>query len=226
MPVNYDSATLDAARCLWDYHNMQMQLPDHADLVLAAGSHDLRVAFRAAEHMLDGRADWLAVSGGWGKVTRDLWHETEAAKFAEIAIGRGVEADRVIVEDKATNSLENIQFVKALIRERGLRVHTAIVVGKPYMKRRLYATALRQWPEAEWFADAPDVTFEAYATDEVPLERTIELMVGDLQRLELYADQGSQVRQTIPESVWEAYRRLVAEGYDRFVIPPTTSEDA
>ena len=43
-------------------------------------------------------------------------------------------------------------------------------------------------------------------------------MVGDLQRLRVYAELGYQVPVEVPAEVWAAYERLAADGYDRYVI--------
>ena len=40
-------------------------------------------------------------------------------------------------------------------------------------------------------------------------------MVGDLQRIKLYAEKGFQVHQEIPDDVWQAFERLVALGFDK-----------
>ena len=46
----------------------------------------------------------------------------------------------------------------------------------------------------------------------------VNLMVGDLQRLDVYAEQGFQVPQEIPDEVWAAWQELVDAGFDQFVI--------
>jgi hypothetical protein len=43
-------------------------------------------------------------------------------------------------------------------------------------------------------------------------------MVGDLQRLSVYAEKGYQVPVSVPDDVWAAYDRLVAAGFDSQVI--------
>ncbi|RPH35134.1 MAG: YdcF family protein, partial [Planctomycetota bacterium] len=48
----------------------------------------------------------------------------------------------------------------------------------------------------------------------------ISIMVGDLQRIRLYPGKGFQVPQEIPPEVWDAYRELVALGYDRHLCEP------
>ena len=44
-------------------------------------------------------------------------------------------------------------------------------------------------------------------------------MVGDLQRVKLYADKGFQIHQDIPRDVWDAFEALVAAGYDSRLVP-------
>ena len=43
----------------------------------------------------------------------------------------------------------------------------------------------------------------------------ISVVVGDFQRMDLYARLGYQLPQHIPEEAWEAYRQLVAMGFDK-----------
>jgi len=44
---------------------------------------------------------------------------------------------------------------------------------------------------------------------------SVSVIVGDFQRMDLYARKGYQLPQEIPEKAWEAFRELVAMGYDR-----------
>ena len=43
-------------------------------------------------------------------------------------------------------------------------------------------------------------------------------LIGDLQRIKVYADKGFQVPQHIPENVWAAYHQLVQLGYTDHLI--------
>ena len=60
-----------------------------SDCIIGLGSVDKNVANIASELYLNGYADKLIFYGGLGKVTCKLWNETEAEKFAKIAIERG-----------------------------------------------------------------------------------------------------------------------------------------
>ena len=43
-------------------------------------------------------------------------------------------------------------------------------------------------------------------------------MVGDLQRIRVYAERGFQIPQEIPDEVWAAYEELVHAGYDSRLV--------
>ncbi len=202
------------AEKLWDYHHMNQQLQP-SDCILALGSHDLRVAHRAAELYLQGWAPLLAVSGGLGNLTQHLWTVSEADQFAAIALRAGVPASAILVENKSTNTGENILFSQQLLAERGLNPATFIVVQKPYMERRSYATFAKQWPGKTLLVTSPQISLRDYANDEIPLERVINVMVGDLQRIRIYPARGFQIFQEIPTEVWQAYERLVELGFDK-----------
>ncbi|TDD69751.1 hypothetical protein E1293_35495 [Actinomadura darangshiensis] len=88
-------------------------------------------------------------------------------------------------------------------------------MAKPYMTRRALATARRQWSEVAWTVSAPELGFDAFARDE---RQFVELMVGDLQRMVVYAERGFQVPMPVPAAAWAAYEELVRLGYDRHVI--------
>ena len=86
------------------------------------------------------------------------------------------------------------------------------------MAKRAWATGTKQWPEVRWFASGIPLSFEEYPTDQIKLEDTIQLMVGDLQRLWVYEKKGFQVHVDIPEHVLPAYRALVEAGFSNQVI--------
>ncbi len=205
------------ARQLWDYHHTDHQLAK-ADCILALGSHDLRVAHRAAELYLEGWAPLVIMSGGFGNFTQDMWTETEADQFAAIAIQRGVPADAILIENKSTNTGENILFTRQLLKQTGLDPQDFIVVQKPYMERRSYATFKKHWPDKNLLVTSPQIPFDEYATDEIPLEKVINIMIGDLQRIKLYPAKGFQIYQYIPVHIWDTYERLVALGFDQHLV--------
>lgn len=202
------------ARKLWDYHHLN-HIPEKTDVILALGSHDLRVADRAAELYLQGWAPILIFSGGLGNVTKGVWKDPEADKFARIALDKGVPAEAIFIENQSTNTGENILFTQRLLQEKGLDPQSFLLVQKPYMEKRSYATFKKHWPDKELVVTSPQIDFEDYPNEEIPMERVINIMVGDLQRIRIYPAKGFQIPMEIPDDIWAAYERLVAAGFNK-----------
>lgn len=174
---------------------------EKADCILVLGSHDLRVAERGAQLFLEGWAPLLVFSGGRGNLT-STWEKTEGELFAKIAIEMGVPEDKILIEDKSSNTGENILFTKKLLSKRGIDPRKIILVQKPYMERRSYATFKKVWPEKEVIVTSPKISFEDYANEKISEDEAINIMVGYLQRIKIYSEKGFQIPQEIPDDVW------------------------
>jgi uncharacterized SAM-binding protein YcdF (DUF218 family) len=214
---------MDKKTCIqtiWNYHLMHHTL-EKADCILTLGSHDLRVAAHAADLYLQGWADYLIFSGGLGRLTEGMWERTEAELFAEVAIQKGVPEDHIFMENRSTNTGENLRLTEQLMKEEGLDFQKFIVVQKPYMERRAYATFKQHFPDKACILSSPPLSYEKYCipTDpEIHHERVIHLIVGDLQRIKIYAEKGFQISQEVPQEVWAAYETLVNMGYTEHLI--------
>jgi len=206
---------------VWDYHQLNHQL-SKADAILVLCSHDKAVAETGARLYLEGWAPLLIFSGGLGSITRHLWQEPEADQFAEIAARMGVPRQDMLIENRSTNTGENVLFTKQLLAERHLEPGKFIVVQKPYMERRSYATFRKLWPDKEVLVTSPRVSLDEYlgkySNEALSIDEVISIMVGDLQRIKLYPAKGFQIHQEIPEDVWAAYDELVALGYDSRLV--------
>lgn len=208
---------LALAKKIWDYHHVNHTLVA-SDCILTLGSHDTRVAERAAELYRQGWAPLLVFAGGLGRLTEGMWSESEADLFARIAISHGVPKEKILVENRSTNTGENIQFVRHLLASQNINPQTFIIVQKPYMERRSLATFEKAWPGKQFIVTSPQLSFEAYPTEDIPVEQVIHIMVGDLQRIKIYPEKGFQTYQPIPDDVWQAYNKLVAMGFDQQLI--------
>ncbi len=209
------------AEKIWDYHRLNHKLKK-ADLILVLGSHDTRVAERGAELFLAGYAPLILFSGGSGVYTKKLWQKAEADKFAEIAVKMGVPKENILIENKSTNTGENIQFSFELLKEKNINPRSIILVQKPYMERRTYATFKKQWPErgVEITVTSPQISFADYPEKNGfnTFDRVVNIMVGDLQRIKIYPQKGFQIPQEIPQDVWQAGGGLIKLGYDEHLV--------
>jgi uncharacterized SAM-binding protein YcdF (DUF218 family) len=222
-----DSRIRTLVERVWQYHHLNHEL-SHADAILVLCSHDKIVARRGAGLFLEGWAPLLIFAGGLGSITRRLWQEPEADQFARIAIGMGVPEQRILVENRSTNTGENILFTKQLLLERQLDPQKFIVVQKPYMERRSYATFRKLWPEKDVIVTSPCMSLDEYlqagSHETLSIDDIVGIMVGDLQRIRLYAEKGFQIPQDIPDDVQHAYEELVRAGYDRYLIERSQTE--
>jgi len=209
------------AERVWRYHHMDHEL-ERSDIILVLCSHDTTVAERGAQLFLDGWAPLLAFTGGLGAITRRLWSDPEADRFARIAIEMGVPEDRILIENRSTNTGENVAFTRELLRSRGFDPASFILVQKPYMERRTFATFSQVWPGKSVRVTSPQISMDEYLSryshESLSPDDVISIMVGDLQRIREYPKRGFQIPQEIPDDVWQAYGELVKAGFDRHLL--------
>ncbi len=205
------------AQTIWDYHHLNHTLKP-SDLILALGSNDTRVAEYAADLYLQGCAPLLMFSGNVGALTKEQFTKPEAEVFADIARQKGVPVEAILLEPESTNTGENIAFSRRVLAARGIDPARIILVQKPYMERRAFATFRQHWPEKNVIVTSPPIPFSAYPNELLPKDKVINIMVGDLQRIKLYPSLGFQIAQEIPAEVWQAYETLVAMGYDKHLM--------
>ncbi len=181
------------------------------------GSNDLRVADHAVTLFQSGMGPWILFSGARGRMTQD-WPETEAATMAARARSLGVPADCILIENRATNTGENIRYSRELLADAGRNPTSVIVVQKPYMERRTQAALDVQWPGIGCVTTSPPFDLVAYCTDELPPRLVIAAMVGDFQRILDYPALGFASCQEVPQRVRAAYEVLLNAGYSDQMI--------
>lgn len=210
-----------AVHTLWDYMCLHQTLKK-ADCIVGFGCYNEDVARRAAQLYHQGFAPLVLFTGGLGRNTSAMWTESEASRFARIALAEGVPETAILLEERSTNSAENLLFSRRLLAERGLTHPRIIGVQKPYMERRLFAAFPVYWPEAEVIVTSWQQSYEEYLSGLSRWSRTeedtIHMIVGDFQRISVYAERGYQIPQEIPKKVMEAFDFLVMLGYTKQLV--------
>ena len=209
---------LKPLQTIWDYLCLY-QVPQKADVIVGFGNFNTNIARRAAELYHQGLAPKILFTGGLGRNTEGLLPEPEAVRFAKVAMECGVPEADILIEDKSTNTKENIEFTRALLEEKGISHDHILGVHQPFMERRIKAAMGVYWPDLYFSVTSPQVTIPEYLEDAkkqgVSENASISVIVGDFQRMDLYAKKGYQLPQHIPEDAWEAFHRLVEMGYDK-----------
>ena len=209
---------LKSLQVIWDYLCLHQQ-PQKADVIVGFGNFNTDIARRAAELYRQGLAPKILFTGGLGRNTEGLLPEPEAVRFARVAMECGVPEEDILIEDKSTNTKENIEFTRALLEEKGIPHGHILGVHQPFMERRIKAAMGVYWPGLNFSVTSPQVTIPEYLAaakkQGVSENASISVIVGDFQRMDLYAKKGYQLPQHIPEEAWEAFRQLVEMGYDK-----------
>ncbi|MFD7199840.1 YdcF family protein [Streptomyces sp. NPDC059893] len=200
------------ARRLWDYHQMGHTLRP-CSVAIGLGSHDLGVADTAVDLYKRGMAPLLVFTGATSPTTKDRMPRGEAVHYRERALELGVPSSAVLVEANASNTGENIRFSRAVLEEAGVGVSSVLLISKPYEERRAYATARKLWPDVEIVSASTPMTLDEYVDSIGDARLVIDMLVGALQRLLIYPDQGFMISQSVPDDVLEAYERLCHEGF-------------
>ena len=103
---------LQPLQVLWDYLQLHQE-PAKADCIVGFGNFNTDIARRAAELYRAGLAPKVLFTGGLGRNTAGLLPEPEAVRFAKVAMECGVPECDIILEDRSTNTKENILFTRA-----------------------------------------------------------------------------------------------------------------
>ena len=209
---------LEPLQTVWDYLEMH-QAPEQADVIVGFGNFNTNIARRAAELYLRGLAPVVLFTGGLGRNTEGLLPEPEAVRFARVAMECGVPETAILLEPESTNTAENILFTRRLLEQRGIPHERILGVHQPFMERRITAAMGVYWPEQAFRVTSPQVSITDYLADAkkqgVTENAAVSVIVGDFQRMDLYAKKGYQTPQYIPPEAWEAFHALVAMGFDK-----------
>jgi uncharacterized SAM-binding protein YcdF (DUF218 family) len=220
MSVGFDGCNQSdeqLAQILWDYHYLGQQ-PKQADVIVALGSDEVRIASYCAQLYKNNIAPVIVFTGNLGNFTRGIFQATEARTFAQLAQKEGVPEAAIILEERSTNTGQNIRFTRQLLADMGKQVASIVVVTKPNTQRRVYATIKKDWSEVDAVVVSPPLTFAMQPTAMRDQQDIINEMVGDIQRMQLYPKLGYQIEQEIPQEVLDAYHELLARGYTEHLM--------
>ncbi|WP_433475559.1 YdcF family protein [Spirillospora sp. CA-142024] len=197
---------------LWGYHDMRHTIRP-SDVAIGLGSHDLGVATFAAELYHEGMFPRIVFTGANAPTTIERFPRGEAVHYREHAIELGVPDEAILVEPKATNTGQNIEFTRKLLADRGIEVGSANLISRPYQQRRAYSTAKKLWPDLEIICASRPLPLDEYIVSIGDVNRVINMLVGDTQRIIVYPTQGYAIPQDMPPEVEAAFRRLVEAGF-------------
>ncbi|WP_030423032.1 YdcF family protein [Streptomyces sp. SCSIO 75703] len=207
------------ARLIWDYHQMRHALRP-ADVAIGLGSHDLGVATTSAGLYRAGLFPVLVFTGGNSPTTAARFPRGEAVHYREHALTLGVPDEAILLEPRAGNTGHNITYSRQVLADAGISPASVLLVSKPYMERRSYATARKLWPEVDVRCASEPLELDDYVKSISDEQLVLDMLVGDLQRVIEYPKLGFAIEQEVPEDVRAAYENLLASGFTSRLITP------
>ena len=112
--------------------------------------------------------------------------------------------EHILIENRSTNTGENVLFTQQLLADRGLDPQTFILVQKPYMERRSFATFMKLWPEKRAIVTSPQVSLDEYlqkySNDHAADRRSREHHGRGPQRVKLMRRWDSRILRTSPRT--------------------------
>ncbi|TGL86561.1 YdcF family protein [Leptospira congkakensis] len=208
---------IESASIIWDFLTQKDDL-DKADLIFVLCSHDIRIAKYAADLYRNGYANQILFSGGLNFFTKNIFSDSEADSFAKFALNEGIPTKDIIIENKSTNTRENIQFSKSMLNAMNIEINSIIAIQKPSMTLRVRLALDKQWSDKQFIISAPKYSLLEAPHQYINLFMIINEIVGDLQRIITYPKLGFQSEISIPESVESAFNHLVSRDYNLHLI--------
>jgi len=202
---------------LWAYHDMGHE-PRRCDVGIGLGSHDLGVATYTAELYHQGMFPRIVFTGANAPTTIERFPRSEAVHYREHAITLGVPAEVISIETQATNTSQNLTNSRQILAEAGVRPESIMLISRPYQQRRAYATCRKVWPEVNVMCSSQPLPLDEYIASIGDVDRVINMLVGDTQRITEYARRGFAIEQDMPDNVLDAFHRLVEAGYTSRLI--------
>jgi len=208
---------ISKAKLVWDFHQMHHDVSP-VDVAIGLGSHDLGVAAFSAELYRAGLFPTLVFTGGNSPTTAKVFPRGEAVHYREHALALGVPDSAILVEPNAGNTGQNITLSREVLASAGITPKSVLLVSKPYMERRSFATARKLWPQVDVTCASEPMEFDDYLKSIGDEKLVIDMLVGDLQRVIEYPKLGFAIEQHVPEDVHAAYESLIRAGFTSRLI--------
>lgn len=193
------------AKIVFDYLNYRDELKK-VDAIIGFGHFDLKIPKHCTRLYFNNWAPVVIFSGGLGSGTADLG-EAEADIFKKEALKLNLSEDKILVENKPTNTPECVEYIKGKLKEKEIK--SVIIVANAYRQWRVYLTCKKMLPEIDFINNPPETTFK----EELELFKAkgrdyFLMLIREIECIINYGEKGDILKIEIPDDIIEAYRNL------------------
>ena len=201
---------------LFDYLYVSEAKAIHkADVIIGFGHFDLKIPRHCGCLYSRELSDRIIFAGGKGPGSADL-KKAEARAFLD-ELRRtypGIPRKAVILEDRSTNTPENIQFTMQKLEKSvpnftfGKEISRVILVANAYRQRRVLLTCKKNLPDIEFTNAPPDTTFEEesglFSSKRFDFKK---ILFEEVERIDKYMKKGDIAREEIPVEILQIIQR-------------------
>lgn len=189
--------------------------PQPADVLFVLGHYLKEIPVHAATLYAAGIAPHVLITG---RKTRYIPDDVanEAQYFKQLMVAAGVPSEAIVLEERSTNTLEDVQMGMTTLALRGIVPKRIVLVAYVPLLRRAKATFAKHFPDVEVHAVPYPI---ADLEDTFWLQDRLTRMLLEFDRLHEFAEKGDIAHVAIPQNVLEAAAHIKAN----LPKPPTTS---
>ncbi len=203
---------------LFDFLALRDQ-PQKADVIMGFGHFDMNIPKQCCELYLKGYGKKIIYTGGVGAGSADFVNP-EAVEFLRFTRKNypQIPPEHIIIEDKSTNTGENIRFSIHRMEEQYPDCHfengirSAILVSTPARQLRVYLTVKMYLRDTQLINLPPETSIEENAEIFSAKDESFSnQLVGEIDRLLTYHKKGWCDKVDIPEYVIQAYKLITQQ---------------
>ena len=121
---------------------------------------------------------------------------TEAEWYVDVLIRESIPQEAIIVENRSTNTLENVLLGIDACRKHNFRPHSLVLCPIPPLCCRSLATFKKQFPKVEVFGHTFESPIETYLVPD-----RMKRIVGEFERFKEYAAKGDMIEIAVPQNI-------------------------
>ena len=173
------------------------------EVIFLMGGASLLSAQKAAQLLKEGWGKKIICVSLYGKFSAPEWKNRggDSGMFHEELLRLGIKEQDMIFTSQSTNTLEEVVYGKLFLEKHKLDLKKIIVVSRPFHQRRCDATWTKQWPQIHLINCPADEIYEVTVS-------ILMRVIGEIDRLRIYAQKGDISYQKIPEDVENEYKRI------------------
>lgn len=220
--MNIPKDVIEHAKVLRDYLYLDQSI-QKSDIAIVFWSQSIKVAEKGIKLYKDWYVSKILFTWWLWKYTKSdkrFTNSSEAETFKQIALQQWIPTKDIITENKSTNTWENIEYSKQMIKALSIEKNHIILVQKPYSQRRVFFSFLKQrdLPLKKVSIISPKRTMTDYLYNIDLFIKVINIMVWEINKLIEYPKKWYTIHQEIPEKILASYFFLIDQWFCNMVL--------